>query len=101
VFDVFGTSDRPDIVGDGFFILDANRLVDFEFTIRGRTWTEADVPRCQCVWAFRELPAIVIGWRDGADFWRLIWDFRVEDSSLHILSAGIGYSGSADNGTAF
>jgi hypothetical protein len=92
--------DRPEIVGDGFFVLDANRLVDFEFNFFGHTWTEADVPRCPlCVWEFQSpAPRLLFEWRDGDEFWILDWVFTHENFGFRFNLDGVQFIGTSENG---
>lgn len=92
---------NPDIVGDGFFVLDANRLVDFEFTIFGRTWTETDVPRCDCQWEFMADPILDFRWDGEDEFWRLTWVFHDGNFALNFLLDGMRFLGTSENGEAF
>jgi hypothetical protein len=120
----FGTQEDPNdfydppLEFDGFFSIRENRVADFEFTVFGRTWTEADVRHCDCL-AFPvdfpppqyDLGVIGFSFIDGADSWGFVWavnpnrgeglfrfgynvdGFRMQgDSNCHNGCAGIAFS---------
>lgn len=87
--------DNPDYFGTGSFELERGRLVDFELTVLGTTWTEDDMrERCHCE-LVRDSGLGTIDPHIGlfGDFGYLIWDFHQDAFSMAYADGNVGFGG--------
>lgn len=88
----------PPLELPGFFDIRANELVDFSFTVFGRTWTEADVQVCDCR-VSDQLDFVGFRWIGGDDSWFMAMAFA-PPASESVFGLTFGVDGMFLNGSS-
>jgi len=95
---IFDVLTQADDYGSGYLILDRSRLVDFEFSMFGFTFTEADMdPLCQCSIVPVSGGSTFDIALDGV-FGLLVWDFAHGNFGAQFNYGGSVFGGTSDGG---